>query len=399
MKKNTFHLVVYRILWFIIKPFMSRIYNFKYDIAKPKNTPFIVLSNHVTNLDPILVGLSFPQQMYFVASEHLFRIRFVSSILKFLVAPILRVKARTEMHTAIAILRTLKNGNNVCMFAEGSCSWNGETGVITEATAKLVKKSGKALITYRLTGGYFTQPRWGKFKRRGQMEGRIIKEYSPEEISLMSDETLYNCIKNDLYVNAFEDNAKAKIQFKGKNPAEYLETSLFICPKCHKIGSLKSDGDRFFCSCGLSLRYTTLGLFESLTEKEAPFKCILEWDKWQRNFIIQKTDFHKNLPQNTPILSDKNQMLYSFETGTKTQQVGEGDLILYNDRLVLQDTNTGQKISFLLKDITDMAVIQRTLLTFSVKGKQFYEIKSKHPRASIKYPLICRSLTDLRVML
>lgn len=37
----------------------------------PEN--YIVLSNHVTDYDPLLVGVSFPGQMYFVASEHITR--------------------------------------------------------------------------------------------------------------------------------------------------------------------------------------------------------------------------------------------------------------------------------------------------------------------------------------
>ncbi|MGI6532812.1 MAG: 1-acyl-sn-glycerol-3-phosphate acyltransferase [Bacillota bacterium] len=75
-------------------------------MAKPNEPSVHGLANHVTNYDPLLVGLSFPQHMYFVASEHLFRIKVLSSILKFIVAPIVRVKAKTERHTALSILRT-----------------------------------------------------------------------------------------------------------------------------------------------------------------------------------------------------------------------------------------------------------------------------------------------------
>ena len=399
MKMHAFHRFVYKALWHVLKPFIVRAFNFKFDVAKPMNHPFMVLANHVTNYDPLLVGLSFPQHMYFVASEHLFRIKVLSSILKFIVAPIVRVKAKTERHTALSILRTLKNGYNVCMFPEGSTTWSGETGEITEATAKLVKASGSALITYRLTGGFFTAPRWGKSIRKGAMEGRIVREYSPEELKEMTDEELYTRIKSDLYVNAYEDNAVSKISFRGKDLAEFLETALFVCPNCQGIGTLKSQGDVLSCRCGLKLRYTELGFFESLTDNAPPFTTVLEWDRWQRKLEERQIETYTSLPEDTPITSDRDQKVFRFETRRRTFKVGEGMLYLYKDRLVLEDKSTGKQTAFLLQDITDMAVIQRTLLTFSVKGKEYFEIKSDHPRSPLKYLLLCKALTDMRVMI
>ncbi|MBE6700135.1 MAG: hypothetical protein E7584_07870 [Ruminococcaceae bacterium] len=61
----------------IIRPigflFAKLKFNFKFKKPKKEELPenYIVLSNHVTDYDPILVGLSFPHQMYFVASEHI----------------------------------------------------------------------------------------------------------------------------------------------------------------------------------------------------------------------------------------------------------------------------------------------------------------------------------------
>lgn len=215
MKSLYWHRFIYRILKIIIEPFLKMKLNYSYEKAKPTSGPYIVLANHNTDYDPILVGLAFRGQMYYVASEHIFRWGFVSKLINFLVAPIPRVKAKTEIQTVMNILKRLRMGANVCMFAEGNRSFSGETGEIHPATGKLIKKSGVTLITFRLDGGYFTSPRWSKTLRRGKMSGRMVKEYSPEELKSMTSDEVIQAIRNDLYVNAYEEQEK--------NPVSYID--------------------------------------------------------------------------------------------------------------------------------------------------------------------------------
>lgn len=398
MKNLLLHQIVYKTARILLMPYIKYRFGFKFERVLSKSSPYLVLSNHTTNWDPLLVGMSFPKHMYYVASEHLFRLGFLSTLLNIFLAPIMRVKARTEMRTAVNILKTLKSGCNVCMFAEGSCSWNGETGPIASATAKLIKRSKAALITYRLEGSYFTLPRWAKTIRRGKMRGYRVGEYSWDELSDMTEEEIEKIIHDDLYVNAYSDNEISKITYGGKRLAENLETVLYLCPKCGKIASLKSKGDILECDCGLSLRYNEYGCFESMTEEAVPFDTILEWDKWQSSQVQEKADYFRRMSSDIPITKDENQILYSFEAGGNTELIASGELSLYNDRLIIEDTSTGRKNIFPLHKISDMALIQQTLLSFTIDGNKYYEIKSKHPRSGLKYLKLCNCLTDLRIM-
>jgi 1-acyl-sn-glycerol-3-phosphate acyltransferase len=399
MKNLLLHQIVYKIARILLIPYIKCKFGFQFVRILPKSKPYIVLANHTSAWDPILVGMSFPKHMYYVASEHIFRKGFLSILLNFFLAPIMRVKARTEMRTAINILKALKSGCNVCMFAEGSSSWNGETSKITSATAKLVKRSGVTLITYRLEGSYLTLPRWAKTIRRGKMRGYPVHEYNSDELSKMTAEEIEGVINKDLYVNAYTNNEIAPVMYRGKRLAENLETALYVCPHCGEISTLKSKGDIFECTCGLSLNYNAYGCFESTTSEAVPFKTILEWDKWQSNYIQNKIEYYRSLPTDTPITTDAEQFLYQFEAGSITKLIGRGILSLYNDRLVLEDSSVGKRRIFPLCEITDMALIQQTLLTFTVGGKSYYEIKSKHPRSGLKYLMLCNCLTELRIML
>ncbi|HHW23684.1 MAG TPA: 1-acyl-sn-glycerol-3-phosphate acyltransferase [Clostridiaceae bacterium] len=377
------HRFVFKALQIFLGPVLVRKLNYSYEKVKPSGYPYIILANHNTDYDPFLVGMAFPHHMYYVASEHIFRWGFVSRLINFLVAPIPRVKGTTEIYTAINILKRLKDGANVCMFAEGNRSFSGETNRIHPSTGKLVKKSGVNLITFRFDGGYFTSPRWSKTIRRGMMKGRMVREYSAEELKKMTWEEINEAVQNDLYVNAYEEQKKNPIEYKGEKLAENLETALYLCPKCGGTETLKSEDDRFYCSCGLDLRYNTYGYFVSNNNEKPPFETVLEWYRYQEKYLMDNMEKIRNYPSDRLIYSDEEQTLWKAAWGKKNSLIGKGKLLLYNDRLVFDCTD--KKYVFELKDIMDLGIIGQKVIAFATNDRQAYEIKSERPRSALKY--------------
>lgn len=400
MDRVSLHHGFYKFARFLLTPVVRYRFNYQFETAHPKHHPYIVLSNHTTNWDPLMVSASFPRQMYFVATEHIFRQGLLSKLLQTFVAPIMRLKTRTEMHTARIMLRTLKDGENVCMFAEGSTTWNGETSPVVPSTAKLVKRSGVALITYRLEGGYLSLPRWSKTIRKGAMRGYVVHEYPPEQLAAMTVPEIEQAIAGDIYFNAFAHNETAGIHFRGKRMAEHLELTLYYCPLCGEIGSLHSADDLLTCaSCGLTLRYNTLGRFEGLNGHTAPFDTVLEWDKWQIAHLYEQREQYLNLPPEQAVCSDEAQDLYSYEAAGASVLVGSGRLSLYKDRLELKDEVQGEVITFSLREISDMSSYKQTTMLFTVNGKEHFEVCSAIPRSTLKYLRFCHALGGVRVML
>ncbi|NLU52010.1 MAG: 1-acyl-sn-glycerol-3-phosphate acyltransferase [Clostridiaceae bacterium] len=378
------HKPVFSVFRFFISLFLKRKFNYEYEKYEPKNQPFIVLANHNTNYDPLMVGLSFPKLIYYVASDHIFRWGLISKIIQFLVAPIPRIKAVTEVQTVRNVLERLKEGSSVCVFAEGNRSFTGETGHIPESTGKLIKLSGVALITYRLDGGYFTSPRWAKTLRRGIMKGYVVKEYSPEELKTMTAEEINEAIKRDLYVNAYEDQLKNPVAYKGKRLAEHLETALYICPNCNGISTLKSNDNRFYCTCGLDLRYTPYGFLESLTQNPPPFKHVLGWSRWQRGKIAEIANEYINGSKDGPVISDSGQSLWKIDKANKSKLIAKGTSELYRDKLVFKGED-GTSYTFVFSKLHDMAIYSHAILIFSTTDRESFEIKSDHPRSAVKY--------------
>ena len=66
----------------------------------------------------------------------------------------------------------------------------------------------------------------------------------------------------------------------------WLETVLYLCPRCGKVGALHTHGNLIECVCGLSIRYTDLDVFE----EGAPYHTVHEWNQWQRGALEEMVE-------------------------------------------------------------------------------------------------------------
>ena len=342
----------YKALYRPAKLLMKGLLNYTYELGPRTEGPCLILSNHVTDFDPILVGLSFPEHMYYVAGENVMRMGFLSKVVTRYASVIQRIKGTTDAEAALQILRTLRKGRNVCMFAEGNRTFTGETLPIAPATAKLVKMSRSTLVTYRLTGGYLSTPRWSTHRRKGRMYGAPVGVYPPEEIKKMSEAEISALLARDLYENAYDTQAKAPVAFRGKALAETLETALYLCPKCRRIDTLHSQGDRFFCDCGLSMTLDEFGFFRG---DGLPFKTPLDWDKWQTGEMERLAETMGE----EAAFSDEGQTLNRKEDDHSLTPLVTGTMALYRDRLTVGD------LAFPLRDLRGIGLIQRQGMVFS----------------------------------
>ncbi len=374
------HRVIWRILRFPARIIFKIIFNFTYEQTPKIDGPFLLVANHVTDMDPLMIGCSFKQQMYFVASEHLFRKGLITKLLVWLVAPIARIKGSTDTVSAMNIIRTLKQKSNVGLFAEGDRSWNGLTGRLHPTTGRLVKASRAALITYRLTGGYLSSPRWSKRLRRGRMHGQMVNVYTPGQLQKMTAEEITEAINADIFVDAYEAQRSEKTRYCGKELASGLENALYACPACQTVCRLKSHGEIFSCACGLEVKYNEYGFFEG---DNPPFGTVAEWDAWQEEFLNQ----YAYSTGDEPIYEDPGQSLWLIGTNHSEKLISEGTLRLFKDRLELG--------SFIipLDKLYQMSIYGAATIVFSAEGMN-YEIKSEIIRSGRKYLTMFGILTN-----
>lgn len=376
MNEKARHKRAYTFLRGLISPIFKRMFNYTYPIVKDIEGPYIVLANHNLELDPVLVAMAFPKQMYFVASEHIMRKGFGTWFLMRYLKPIIRVKGKVEMKTVSEILRTVRGGDNVCIFAEGARSFNGLTRDILASTGKMVRRSGATLITYRLEGGYFSQPRWSTTLRKGKMTGLVAGVYTPEALKTMTDDQVNALIKKDLYEDAYETQKKVRIPFKGKHLALGMESTLFLCPACKQIDTLKSDDTSIRCSCGTKHVYTEYG--ELIDETKAQ-TTITQWDLWQKQELASKLQEWNAAGCHQPCFSDEV-TLYDIAGNHQIVSEQKGQLTAFIDRIEC----CGQ--IFYYEDMQGLDIFSRNFIVMNYgKDAHHYEIKGDLMFCALKY--------------
>ena len=363
----TVHTRSYRFLRWLFLPLICRVFNFESaPLPDDVQTPFLLISNHTTDLDPVLVGACTQRHMYFVASEHVLRGGAGAWLLRKLFAPVPRLKGATDAAAAMAILRRLRGGANVCLFAEGNRSFNGLTGPVFAATGKLVKAAGCTLLTYRIEGGYLTSPRWSVSLRRGEMRGYPVRTFTPAQLKSMDAEEINRAIAEDIFEDAYARERTEQIEFRGRRLAEKLETALFLCPRCKATGKLHSRGDELECECGLRVQYGLKGELHG----DIPFESVTEWDAWQRETL--------------PSLLGRGGRLWADEVRllplSGREKAKKGTLYAEDDSLVLDD------LRMPVRGISDMAIAGRGRIKLTFEGEH-YEIRGAKDFCARKYLL------------
>lgn len=353
-----------RFLQIFAAPFVKLRFNFKRkERFKAPDEPFVLICNHVTNLDMIWVGDSVDKHMYYVASEHVVRSGFGGKVVNLLFKPIVREKATVGLSTVVEMKNHLKAGHNVCIFAEGLRSSNGISNKIVESTGAVLKKLGATVVTYKLHGGFLTSPRWSSDIRRGEMCGEAVHVYKPEEIASMSAKEINDAVNRDIFEDAYEYNETKKIAYKSKKAAEGIEYELVVCPKCKKLASIHSKESRFFCDCGMNGTYDEYGLLKG---EGFEFTRLTEWDAWQKEYIAKLPDIEGE----EVLVSHSNQILKEVVKGHDDVIADEGELVLTNKTLSIGNT----KIS--LDNIRGYDIFFHGNMLLYTKDKKYYEIRN-----------------------
>ena len=368
--------ICYKLTSVLARPVFKLFYNFDFEKPVTLPKPAIILANHTTDYDPLLLAGMIKNQFYFLASENCFRKGTLSKFLVWAYNPISKIKGASDTMAVLKTLRYLKEGKSVCIFPEGGRTFNGRTNSIEPATGKLVKVSGASLVTARIVGGYMTIPRWGFGRRKGRGKGswggKIVNVYSPEQLKSMSPKEITDLISKDLYVDAYELQKANPIHYKGKDLAYGMECGVCVCPSCRTIGSIKTKGDSVFCTnCGISTTLNDYGFFED----GFIFKSYGEWDEWQEGFYRYYVNSFEN--EKEPLVYDDGVSLRTINAEHETKELGTGRFSLYKDRFAFEPEN-GEKIELPVNIIPDSSVFSRTNFNFTDDKGLHYELYTEH---------------------
>lgn len=310
----------------------SRIrYNIKIDrLPRDKRGQYLVLYNHQTAFDQFFVGISFPDPVYYLASEDIFSNGFTSKLIKYLVAPISIRKQTTDVSAIMNCLRVIREGGTIAIAPEGNRTYSGKTEYINPSIATLVRQLKLPVAIYRIEGGYGVHPRWSDVVRKGKMRSYVSRIIQPEELKGMTDEEITALISRELYVNeANSDNT-----FTSDKKAEYVERALYVCPECG-LTKLESNGNFFKCTkCGLTVEYTDTTELRGV-DRTLPFKFVNDWYEYQNDFV---NHLDVDTLTEAPLFEDTAEMREVIPNKNKVLLKDKVDIALYGDKIVCDGT-------------------------------------------------------------
>jgi 1-acyl-sn-glycerol-3-phosphate acyltransferase len=153
IKHNKFYLFFYDILRFILRVIFKILYRVEaIDIDKaPKKGRIIICSNHMSYVDPVVIGAFIPRCIYFMAKNELYGNRFISSLVTYLNAfPVKRNSFdRSAFKTSLEIL---KNDNVLGLFPEGTRSTDGILRNGKKGTGFISVSSRTSILPVALSG-------------------------------------------------------------------------------------------------------------------------------------------------------------------------------------------------------------------------------------------------------
>jgi 1-acyl-sn-glycerol-3-phosphate acyltransferase len=134
----------------------------------PRTGAFLVIANHQSFLDPILVQAVCPRILHSMAKSTQFGSAIFRRLLTQLYAfPVRRFE--TDPQAVRQVLRRLKAGNGVVIYIEGERSWDGRLQTPRYGTVRLALKGGVPIIPCRVDGAYDAWPRWDRKIKRSRI--------------------------------------------------------------------------------------------------------------------------------------------------------------------------------------------------------------------------------------
>lgn len=138
----------------------------------PDEGPFLLIANHQSYLDPILIQAVVARPMYTMAKSTEFSNPLIGALLKRLKSfPVRRFEI--DPQAVRIVLRHLEAGRGVGIYVEGERTWDGRLKTPRLGTLRLILRAGVPVVPCGISGAYDVWPRWDRRIKRGTVRIRF----------------------------------------------------------------------------------------------------------------------------------------------------------------------------------------------------------------------------------
>lgn len=135
----------------------------------PRKGGALIVANHQSYLDPMLVGVRLPRPMSYFAKSELFENKHFDWLIRSLGAFPVR-QGEGDVGAVREAITTLKEGNALVLFPEGSRTENGELAAIEGGVGLIARKAGVPVVPCLIEGSYKAWPKETKLFKPGTID-------------------------------------------------------------------------------------------------------------------------------------------------------------------------------------------------------------------------------------
>lgn len=166
---------VYRLGWLLFRAYFFVWYRVRVEGVEnvPATGPVLLCANHISNLDPPLVGAMLQRPVVFMAKASLFDIPILGAIIRRHLDAFPVQRGTADRAALRQSLHVLEEGRVLGIFPEGTRSKTGELGQARAGIGFIASKSGAPVVPVGIAGHY---------RFRGQITVRFGKPIDPAAV-------------------------------------------------------------------------------------------------------------------------------------------------------------------------------------------------------------------------
>ncbi|QVK19463.1 1-acyl-sn-glycerol-3-phosphate acyltransferase [Mycoplasmatota bacterium] len=368
---------LFQVLRYPVKWYINHLLNLNLikNEAKDDKGPFFITGNHVTVYDPIIALVYLKPLVRWVAADANYDNKLKTIFMKLgNVIPI--AKRNSDIRTIKRLIKEVKQGNAVGLYPEGGRTWHGETDSLIQSTSKLIKLLGIKVYCQKLEGAYVSSPRWGKYYRKGVLNVSIYEMLSEEDVKKMTDDQIYQVLKENLYHNDYDYQKEHMVPLEGRDNAEYIERIIYVCPNCHNIHTFSSLGDEFKCkACHAKGKVNEYGLIEG----DFQYDNLVDWHHFQKQYL--KEYLEENVIEPVELFDVK----YKSKNADGIKEKHLVNFFIHPEKMIIDYEDNRKIINF--KDVSEPSLtFKNTIIFYENRNRHEFVIEPfLHNNASIVY--------------
>lgn len=248
---------------------------------KGKKGPMVIIGNHEAALDfTTLIGAT-KEHITFVISDSFYNTLSVRSFMK-KINVIPKQQFQTSLHEIAAMHNTIKNDGILMIYPSGLMSEDGLSTPIPAATYEFLSWLGADVYAAKISGSYFCTPKWSGKARPGRTYLDIYKLIDKNDFKDMSVEQIKKAVDGALCFDAYREQEKNMIKYRGGDNIEGLENVLYICPHCKEEFSIRArNKNTLYCEkCGFAHTSDEYGFLHNSGGIGKELRYVSDWARF-----------------------------------------------------------------------------------------------------------------------